>query len=127
MAKDKGKDKGKSKGKAKGKAQGSDDALTLINHSRASQGIRKARAIGGIAGLVLTAYAAHKGGLPTFDVGFRALIGGLAGSLIAWAVAVVAWRHLVIAEVRAAHARAHAPAQVPAPVPSAPDAPRFEP
>ena len=114
----KGKDKAKTKGKTKGKAQDKADGLTLMNHPRASQQILKARALGGLAGLFLAAYAAHKGGLPPFDVGLRALLGGIAGSLIAWAVAVVAWRHLVVAEVRAAHARLNAPTQVSAPAPA---------
>jgi hypothetical protein len=97
--------------KAKPAAESSSVAIRLSDHPRAAVQVRTWRAIGGIAGLALAAYAAHGGGLAPFDVGLRALVGGLAGSLIAWTVAVVVWRQVVVAEVRAARNRLLAEAE----------------
>jgi hypothetical protein len=108
------------KGKdAKASKQAQADSVRLANHPRATREIRKWRALGGLAGLGLAAYAANKGGLPLFDVGLRALVGGIVGSLVGWTVAVIAWRQMVVAELRAAHARLHPP-----PTPVSPDAQR---
>jgi hypothetical protein len=43
--------------------------------------------------------------VPAFDSVLRGLAGGVAAHFIAWAVGVVAWRHLVLGEL-AAHRRA---------------------
>ena len=111
----------KPKGKKKAKGSSAAEGVRLVSHPRASTQIRKLRAFGGIAGLCLTAYAAHNAGLPAFDVGVRALIGGVVGSMVAWSAAVVVWRHIVIAEFRTAQLRAHA-ARMPAPAPDTPKA-----
>ena len=47
--------------------------------------------------------------MPTFDVGLRALVAGIVGYMLAWMCAVTVWRHLVLAELRAAVERTHAP------------------
>ena len=97
--------KAKDAKKKKAKGQPGTEGVSLITHPRARGQIRTARSLGGLAGLFLTAYAAHKGGLPAFDVGIRALVGGIAGTMVGWTVGVVVWRHLVIAEVRTAQNR----------------------
>lgn len=89
-------------------------SIRLADHPRALHHIRKARAWGGLVGLVLAGLAAHGAQLTSFDVGVRALAGGIAGTLIVWAVALAAWRHLALAEVRARIA----PAAVATPVPA---------
>ena len=47
--------------------------------------------------------------MPTFDVGLRALVAGIVGYMLAWMCAVTVWRHLVLAELRAAVERTQAP------------------
>ena len=91
--------------KAKKAQPASGEGVRIADHPRAVANVRLWRAIGGFAGLALAAYAANSAGLPAFDVGLRALVGGLIGSLIAWTVSVIVWRQLVVAEIRAAHAR----------------------
>jgi hypothetical protein len=51
----------------------------------------------------------HKAGVPTFDVGLRAIVAGMVGYMLAWACALTVWRHLVLAELRAAHEQANPP------------------
>ena len=114
-AADKKKDK-KDKKPKKGSASAATEGVRIADHPRAASSVRTWRAAGGFAGLVLAAYAANKGGLPAFDVGLRALVGGLVGSLIAWTVAVIVWRQLIVAEIHAAHARLHAQVQAQAQV-----------
>jgi hypothetical protein len=66
---------------------------------RASAGIARAKSLGGLAGFVLAALAsyAHE---PLFTVAERALIGGIAGYLVAWGVALTVWRRIMRAETR---------------------------
>jgi hypothetical protein len=104
----KGKDK---KGKDK-KGKGSADALagpSVATHPRASYQVRRAKGWGGIAGFALAAYLSYKAGVPTFQLGLRAIAAGMAGYLLAWACGVAVWRHLVLAELRAAADRTSAP------------------
>ena len=69
--------------------------------------MRRAKGWGGLAGFGLAAYLSYKAGVPTVDVGVRAVLAGLAGYMLAWACAVTVWRHLVLAELRAAVDRAN--------------------
>ena len=50
----------------------------------------------------IAGYLSYKAGVPTFDVGLRALVAGMVGYMLAWMCAVTVWRHLVLAELRAA-------------------------
>jgi hypothetical protein len=96
------KDKKDKKGK---KGKGSSDSgagPSVAAHPRASYQVRRAKGWGGIAGFALAAYLSYKAGVPTFDLGLRALIAGILGYLLAWGCAVTVWRHLVLAELRAA-------------------------
>jgi hypothetical protein len=101
-ASDKGKDKGKSKEKGKGK-KGSDQAgPSVAGHPRARRQVRRAKGWGGLVGFGIAAYLSLKAGVPPVEVGLRALAMGAAGYMLAWACAVTVWRHLVLAEMRAA-------------------------
>ena len=81
------------------------EAPRLAAHPRARRHIRMAKGWGGICGLVLVVLASKHGGLPTWDAGFRGLIGGVVGYIVGWTVALQVWRHLAMAEIRAARAR----------------------
>jgi hypothetical protein len=99
--------KGKGK-KGKGKADAS-AGPSVAAHPRASYQVRRAKGWGGLAGFAIAAYLSHKAGVPTVDLGLRAIIAGIAGYMVAWACAVTVWRHLVLAELRAAAERKAAP------------------
>jgi len=107
-AENEGKDK-KKKGKGKDGASDGAVAPSVANHPRASYQVRRAKGWGGIAGFAIAGYLSHKAGVPTFDVGLRALVAGMVGYLLAWMCAVTVWRHLVLAELRAALERTEAP------------------
>jgi uncharacterized membrane protein YccC len=100
MAKDKG-TKGK-KDEAAAAADGKTPA-TLGGHPRASRDLLRGRGWGGLLGFLLVAWLSHRAGAPLPDVALRALVGGTVGALAGWAAAVVAWRALASAEIRAAH------------------------
>lgn len=80
--------------------------LKLTQHPRAARHIRAAKGWGGLIGFGAVALLSLRAGVPEFEVGLRALIGGVAGYLMAWAGAVQLWRHLAVAELRAAQQRA---------------------
>ena len=82
---------------------------SVANHPRASYQVRRAKGWGGIAGFAIAGYLSYKAGVPTFDVGLRALVAGMVGYMLAWMCAVTVWRHLVLAELRAALERTEAP------------------
>jgi hypothetical protein len=104
-AKPKDKDK-----KGKG-TKGADTSAgpSVAGHPRASYQVRRAKGWGGIAGFGIAAYLSYKAGVPTVDLGLRAIIAGVAGYMLAWACAVTVWRHLVLAELRAAAERGTTP------------------
>jgi uncharacterized membrane protein YccC len=95
MAKDKQK-------KAKG-APADDGTARLASHPRASRDVLRARGWGGLAGFVLAAWLSFSAGAPLEAVAARALVGGTVGALACWLIAVVVWRSLASAEIRAAH------------------------
>ncbi|HUK78946.1 MAG TPA: hypothetical protein VL117_15320 [Thermoleophilia bacterium] len=103
-------DKKSKKGKKGKKGDGrATSGPSVAAHPRASYQVRRAKGWGGIAGFVLAAYLSYKTGVPTVDVGLRAIVAGIVGYMLAWACAVTVWRHLVLAELRAAHERATTP------------------
>jgi hypothetical protein len=105
----KGSDKKAKKGKkGKGAADGS-GGPSIAAHPRASYQVRRAKGWGGIAGFGIAAYLSYKAGVPTADLGLRAIVAGLVGYMLAWACAVTVWRHLVLAELRAHAERATTP------------------
>ena len=101
MAKDEAATKAKQPKKAKGSAV-SETAISVAAHPRASYSVRRMKGWGGLIGLLLVAWYSHRAGLMAVDVALRALAGGIVGYVVAWIVALQVWRHLVIAEARAA-------------------------
>lgn len=96
------------KDKKKGKgSQESSAGPSIASHPRASYQVRRAKGWGGILGFGISAYLSYRAGVPTFDLGLRALIAGIVGYMLAWACAVSVWRHLMVAELRAAIESAH--------------------
>jgi hypothetical protein len=88
--------------KASRKTPQSAGDIKLSGHPRAKQQIRVAKGWAGLAGCVLAGYASWHGGAPMLDTLLRSLIGGLAAYMVMWFCAVQVWRHIAIAEVRAA-------------------------
>ena len=86
------------KGK-KGSASGS-GGPSVAGHPRAAAQVRRAKGLGGVGGFALAALLGSKAGIPPDQIGERALAGGIAGYMVAWACAVTVWRHLVLAELR---------------------------
>ena len=103
----KAEDKGKKGKKGKGEAAAG-SGPSVAAHPRASYQVRRAKGWGGLAGFGIAAYLSHQAGVPLVDLGLRALVAGVAGYMLAWACAVTVWRHLVLAELRAATTRASA-------------------
>ena len=111
--------KEKKKGKDKG---GAPAGPSVASHPRARYQVRRAKGWGGIAGFAIAAYLGYQAGIPTVDVGERALAAGIVGYMLAWACAVTVWRHLVLAELKAAierHEAAPDPDLIPARAPAA--------
>src|SRR4051812_14359391 len=76
--------------------------MRLSEHPRASRHIRKAKGWGGLAAFMLVGLLSLRAGVPFFESGLRALLAGAAGYAVGWGITVLAWRHLAVAEVRAA-------------------------
>jgi hypothetical protein len=85
------------------------DGPSVAAHPRARYHVRRAKGWGGLAGFALAAYFSYKAGVPTADLGLRALVAGIVGYMLAWACAVTVWRQLVLAELRAALERSDGP------------------
>lgn len=93
----------KAAGKAKGKGKGGDAAAmpSVANHPRAGAQVARAKAWGGLVGFLLVAVLSWRAGAPLADTLLRALAGGVVGYVATWAGAVLVWRHLIVAELRA--------------------------
>jgi hypothetical protein len=96
------KTKESAKAKARGRKGGGEAALpSVANHPRAGAQVARAKAWGGLAGFLLVALLSWRAGAPLADTLARALAGGVVVYLATWACAVIVWRHLVVAELRA--------------------------
>jgi hypothetical protein len=95
--------KGK-KGKGSASKSGGKE-IRLSEHPRASVQIKLAKSWGGLAGFALAGWAAWHGGAPFYDAALRAVFWGIVAYVVVWACAVQVWRHLAVAEVRAAERR----------------------
>ena len=111
---DKGEGKGKGKGKGKDKkakkakkGKGTESGgLSVAAHPRASAQVRKAKGWGGLAAFAITGYLSLSHGATADIAGMRALVAGVAGYVLAWGCAVMVWRQLMVAEIRAKVERA---------------------
>ncbi|OJU79955.1 MAG: hypothetical protein BGO11_06430 [Solirubrobacterales bacterium 70-9] len=81
-------------------------SIRLADHPRACRQIELARGWGGVGGFALVGLLALDSGLSPAAAGLRALLGGVLAYMVCWALAVLVWRHLAVAEEAAA--RAHA-------------------
>ena len=91
----------KAKPEKKGAAKGGDLLPSIANHPRAGAQVARAKSWGGLAGFGFVGFLSWKAQVPVSDLLLRAIMGGVAGYVVAWAAAVAVWRHLVIAELRA--------------------------
>jgi hypothetical protein len=80
-----------------------DDYVRLSAHPRAQRSIARAKSLGGLTGFLIGLYLASKAGLPAWDTGLRALVGGVTGYVLIWLAAVQLWRQIALAEYRAAN------------------------
>lgn len=97
--------KGKSKADAKGK-KGHGDAqdaavVSVAAHPKAKAQVRRAKGWGGLLGFVIAAYLSIQASVPLDVVGERALLAGLLGYMVGWAVSVTVWRQIMMAELKA--------------------------
>ncbi len=103
-------DKAAKAAKPKGKqkqgavAEGADakgSGLILAEHPRASRGVARAKAWGGLGGFLIGGYLS----LPTQTLagaGVRALAAGIVCYVAMWAAAVFLWRRMLVAELHQA-------------------------
>jgi len=86
---------------------------SLREHPRAAPSIRRAKALGGLAGFLVSALAGFGQSAPFASTMTRALIGGMIVYLFAWAAAVAVWRRVLSAQAVAAIERARQRGTVP--------------
>jgi len=98
----KGKNKTKGGKQAKQGKTSAADGISIAGHPRAAAQVRRAKGLGGIGFFAIAAYFSYKAGVPADQVALRAVAVGIAGYMLAWACSVTVWRHLVVAEIRAA-------------------------
>jgi hypothetical protein len=98
------KDKKNGKGDVDGEAvdvEILDTKATVSKHPRARRSIRTIKAWAALLTFIVVEYKCLKGGM-TFDQSVvRALRAGIAAYVLAWIVAVIVWRQLVVAEIEA--------------------------
>ena len=79
--------------------------ITIGGHPRARRSVKRARALGGLVGFLVTIVLSLKAGVPAFDATARALLAGIVVHLTAWAIAVAVWKQVMLAEIQALHDR----------------------
>jgi hypothetical protein len=73
--------------------------IRLTAHPRARRDIAMAKGWGGLAAFGVVVLLSLRAGVPLTDALWRALIGGMAGYVLAWGAAVAVWRHVALAEI----------------------------
>jgi hypothetical protein len=81
-------------------AVGPDDYVRLSSHPRAQASIKRAKAIGGLAGFAVSFFIAQGHGVAAFETGVRSLAGGIAGYVLIWGAAIIVWRQIAIGEYK---------------------------
>jgi hypothetical protein len=76
--------------------------VKLANHPRARRQIGLWKSYAGLGAFAYVAWSAYSNGAPFVDVAQRALLWGMAAYVLVWALAVQVWRHVAVAEVKAA-------------------------
>jgi hypothetical protein len=117
--------KGKNQGGKKGQA--ASEGVSVAAHPRAAAQVRRAKGLGGIGFFAIAGYLSYAAHVPADQVLLRALAFGIAGYMLAWACSVTVWRHLVLAELRAALESGRATYRSEAARPSEPAAPAGNP
>jgi hypothetical protein len=74
--------------------------VTLSQHPRAKAGIRRARTRAAFLAFVLVLVLNLLGDQDPFDAVWRALLAGIVVNVVVWRFAIVAWRHIVLHELR---------------------------
>jgi len=88
-----------------------DTKASVAKHPRARRSIRTIKAWAALLAFIIVEYKCLKGGM-TFDQSVvRALLAGIGAYLLAWVVAVIVWRQLVVAEIEAFRRRLVAAAE----------------
>jgi hypothetical protein len=87
----------KKKGGKKGSA-----GIAVAHHPRAQRQINLAKSYAGLAAFGIVGYSAWQDGFTFVDVATRSLLWGIAAYVVVWAMAVHVWRHIAVAQVRAA-------------------------
>jgi hypothetical protein len=92
------------KKKKGGKSGAPQDAsqVRVAEHPRARRQIALAKSYAGLGAFAYVAYSSWHAGAGFVDVSARALLWGMTAYVLVWALAVIVWRHLAVAEVRAA-------------------------
>lgn len=75
------------------------DGVRLNAHPRAREHLAMAKGWGGIVSFTVVAAAAYSQGLPITQLLLRALLAGIAGSMLAWGLTLTVWRHLALAQI----------------------------
>ena len=88
--------------KKRGKSGDATPYSSIATHPRARMSVRRTKAWFGLGGFVIAAALSLGASVPLFQTGERALIAGVAGYLLAWWFSMLVWRHLMLAEQRAA-------------------------
>jgi hypothetical protein len=79
--------------------------VSIANHPRARVSIRRTRARVALVAFALVLLQAHGAGVGGQEAVVRALLAGVGASLAAWAIGLLLWKQILLAEVRAAHQR----------------------
>lgn len=82
--------------------------VSIANHPRARVSIRRVRARVALIVFALVILQAHGAGISGQESVLRGLLAGIAGYVGAWAIGLAVWKHIVLAELRAAHQRRQA-------------------
>jgi hypothetical protein len=77
----------------------------VADHPVAARQIARARAWAALIGFVVVFWLSRRAGLPVPESGGRAIVGGLAFRVLAWAAVVTVWRQLIPAQIAAARRR----------------------
>jgi hypothetical protein len=75
------------------------DGIRLSAHPRARRHIGIAKGWGGLIAFLIVLKLSRGAALPWPDAIERAVVGGVVGYVVAWAIAQTVWRHVALAEL----------------------------